>query len=124
MAYMAFDAAADHAAASPVSYLRPTVRFTPTEWAVIRLAQRDGPATLRPATRLGTKLRRLFGITAANRLADPRLEALRRVAVRCRLGAGRIDEAAVGEFLSHGFGLDQLALVAGYARQVTRPRTA
>ena len=53
-------------------------------------------------------MRRLFGLPAANRLADPRLEALRQAAVRCRHGRA-LDVGQMEALLAHGFRFEQIA---------------
>ncbi len=117
MAYMSFQAdfadAQPFAAAAPA---RPAAGFTATEWAVIRLARRDNLATLRKPTRIGTIVRRMFGLDAVNRLADPRLEALRRAAVRCWHGARAIGQNEIDALTALGFRFDQIALLISHAR--------
>ncbi|MES2337346.1 MAG: hypothetical protein V4537_04530 [Pseudomonadota bacterium] len=52
------------------------------EWSVVALAQRDGMGSLGQPGRLSIALGNVFGTRGHNpRLADPRLEALRRMAV-------------------------------------------
>ena len=79
MAYMDFSfAPAVGAAAAQVS--PAPARFSALEWQVVALAERDRPASLRRPGALSTALGALFG-GHNPRLADPRLEALRRIAV-------------------------------------------
>lgn len=66
---------------SEVEIKRPTVAFTPIEWLVIAIAQRDGLKTLREPSRLALALGSLFGSQSHSALADPRLEILRQSAV-------------------------------------------
>jgi hypothetical protein len=109
MAYLALDFAAQADRAGALA--APDAAFSDTEWAAIRLARIDGIATIRPVSRIGAGLRRLFGLTAANPLADPRLEALRRAAILCRKGAPALPADQVGALLAHGFRFEQIALL-------------
>ena len=60
---------------------RESGTFTALEWLVIALAERDGAVSLRRPGRLASALGRLFGRSETPHLADPRLEALRRLSV-------------------------------------------
>src|SRR5215217_969812 len=53
-----------------------------TEWDVVRMARRDGPRSFNPNGLLARLKSSLFGIRVAQPLANDRLEALRRFAVR------------------------------------------
>ena len=56
--------------------------FGPLEWSVVALAERDRPSSLGTPGRLSLALGAVFGTKWRNpALADPRLEALRRLAV-------------------------------------------
>lgn len=93
---------------------RDVARFTGTEWAVVRLARGDTLASIGPGTRLGTLILRLFGLERVNRLADPRLEALRQVAVLCWRRGGAIDQFATATLTAHGFDRDQIASLCAH----------
>jgi len=113
MAYLTFDFAADHGLA-PSALGEQPASFSATEWAVVRLSRRDGLATILAPSRIGTVARRLFGVPAANRLADPRLEALRRAAVLCRHG-GTLPRDQADALLAHGFRFEQIAALVDQA---------
>lgn len=113
MAYRAFDewplvvgaapAAGAVTAARPV---RDGVRepaFGPIEASVVALAAHDHRWSIRPRTRFVRLVEALFGFRQSNRLADPRLEALRRFAVLARVTRGRPPQAEVEAFLAAGF---------------------
>ena len=51
------------------------------EWSVVAMAERDSISSLRKPTRFWALISLLFGLKPANRLANDRLEALRRIAV-------------------------------------------
>jgi hypothetical protein len=78
-------------------------RFDALERHVLLLARKDRAWSLRGRGAIDRLLRGLFGVAPANTLADPRLEALRRLAVAARLGRiGAIRREATA-FLSRGF---------------------
>ncbi len=64
--------------------------FDRLDEAAIEVAQHDGLASLRRPGRIGRFFEQLLGLHVASALADPRLEALRRLAVAARLGSDRI----------------------------------
>jgi len=86
----------------------PEVGLSPQERLVVVLSRRDPLWSLQPLKRRSRFLRWLFGIDAPHRLADGRLEALRRYAVSYRLLGGAapdVDQAA----RNAGFAPSQLA---------------
>lgn len=114
MAYLDIDALY----ATPVggqARLTPTsIRtFSALEWSVIALAKRDCLSSLRKPGRVSRALSSLFGLRTASSLADPRLEALRRVSVHAWLRGFALPEVEVAQFLDAGFVKPQLeALLA------------
>ena len=56
--------------------------LTELDWQVVEIARGDGPRSLDPDGRLTRLLRDFFGIPAARKLTDEKLEALRRFCVR------------------------------------------
>lgn len=104
MAYRAFD---DWSRAA-ISYLPRPARveapaFTSLEMQAIALAKADGAWSIRPKDRFVRLVERIFGFRQANKLANPRLEALRRFAVVSRLSRGRPADAEIARFLNAGF---------------------
>lgn len=102
-----------------------SARFSPLEWSVILLARRDALGSLDTPGRMSRALGSVLGGGATSPLADPGLEALRRLAVRAwhrlRLPAGDIDR-----FFDAGFTRRQLAtlvnsIAAAPAAKGTRP---
>jgi len=86
--------------------------FSPLEWSVIRLARIDRLWTIRTAGRL----RRFWNWLAGRgnpSLANPQLEALRRMAVLTWHYGFTVPGNDVSEFLSAGFTPDQYELMAG-----------
>ncbi len=116
MAYLDFAEAGGGAAlldrpvAAPKSFTRPAA-LTSLEWQVVELAQRDKLASLRPAGWIGRTLRRIFGGSVANLLSDPRLEALRRMAVLSWYRGYAVAPAEVRLFLAAGFTPDHYDLL-------------
>lgn len=121
MAYLAFaEAGADLPAAvlssapSPKTInLAARAQFTALEWSVVALAERDPLSTLRNPSRMAVALGNLFGDTRNPKLADPKLEALRRLAVLTWHHGYRVAESAVRAFVAAGFTLQQYELLAG-----------
>lgn len=121
MAYLAFaeagaslPAVAALAAPSPKT-AEPAARaqFTALEWSVVALAERDSLSTLRNPSRMAVALGNLFGDTRNPKLADPKLEALRRLAVLTWHHGYRVAESAVRAFVAAGFSLQHYELLAG-----------
>lgn len=91
-------------------------RFSELEWSIIRLAKAHRLWTIRPATRLTRFLRRLAGRNPNPRLANPRLEALRRIAVLSWHFGFTVPGEDVAEFLEAGFSLEQYELLVTSVR--------
>ncbi|MES2339179.1 MAG: hypothetical protein V4537_13880 [Pseudomonadota bacterium] len=75
----------------------------PLERQVVQLARADGRWSLRTHGRIDTLLRWVFGVKPVNRLADPRLEALRRFAVMARLRGDRLPPQETERLIAAGF---------------------
>ncbi|ONF95328.1 hypothetical protein [Sphingomonas jeddahensis] len=102
MAYLAFDEfGAVQQAATPDRAADD--RLSALEWAVVVLARRDTLATLREPGRLSVALGNLFGKRPNPRLADPRLEALRRLAVLTWHDRIAVPAQEIADFLAAGF---------------------
>ena len=112
---MAYMAKIDTQNAQPVVLPIPTANsadFSPLEWSVIRLARIDRLWTIRASGRL----RRFFNWLAGRgnpSLANPQLEALRRMAVLTWHYGFTVPSGDIAEFLSAGFSTDQYELMAG-----------
>lgn len=81
--------------------------FDALERNVLAIALRDRLSTLAEPGRLGRILRIVFGVRRSLRLADPRLESLRRMAVLVRHHGQAVAPAEVTAFLAAGFTLSQ-----------------
>ncbi len=125
MAYMAFDqfGSVEHggevAAASPAG---DPGRLSALEWAVVALARQDTLASLREPGRLSVALGQLFGRKANPRLADPRLEALRRMAVLSWHHRFAVPAQEVSDFLAAGFTAEQYETMLGSISVTGRTR--
>jgi len=137
MAYLAFDMASvaqlrseaggggcrPIADAVPALATVPASSLTPLEWSVVSLARRDSIGSLDRPGRWGSLLR--AWLRSPNpMLADPRLEALRRMAVLTWHYGFTVPTREVADFLAAGFSSDQyeaMAVGIGNAQQ-SRPR--
>lgn len=77
--------------------------FTALEWSVIALARKDTLSSLSTPGRMSRALGGLFGLSTASRLADPKLEALRRLAVHAWRRGFALPMAEINNFVSAGF---------------------
>jgi hypothetical protein len=98
----------------PVRAPEPTVApaaLTALEWSVVALAEKDSISSLREPGRFLSALGSLFGVRRQNRLANDRLEALRRIAVHAWHYRWNVPDSELQEFLAAGFSLDQYQLL-------------
>ena len=93
--------------------------FTSLEWSIIRLTRGDGLWTIREPGLLRRLYQWLLG-RSSPRLANDRLEALRRMAVLSRFHGFSVAGEDVADFLSAGFTLDQYELLVSTERAVLR----
>jgi hypothetical protein len=78
------------------------------EWSVVALAQRDRMASLREPSPLSIALGRVFGTRRRDpNLADPKLEALRRMAVLSWHRGFAVPVHELAAFFAAGFNTDQ-----------------
>lgn len=77
-------------------------RLSALEWSVVAIARKDGRGSLRAPGRMATALRVLFRHRNP-RLADERLEALRRMAVLTWAHGYTVPSREVTAFLGAGF---------------------
>jgi len=77
--------------------------LTELERSVIGIARQDGLSTLRQPGRLTRWLGLVFGVRISPQLADPKLEALRRIAVLSWRRGYAIASAEVKAFLASGY---------------------
>lgn len=89
----------------------PAAQFSALEWSVVALARKDRVSSLRTPGRLSVALGTLFGEGHNPRLADPQLEALRRMAVLSWHRGYSVAPAEVRAFVAAGYSLDQYELL-------------
>lgn len=86
----------------------PRTGLTALEWSVVALAQRDRLSSLREPGPLSVALGRVFGTRRGSpHLADPQLEALRRMAVLSWHRGFAVPVHELKTFLRAGFSTDQ-----------------
>jgi hypothetical protein len=114
MAYLDFRTAElSGSIGSALSHRRPIgqepelATFSALEWLVIAMAERDTLASLRQPGRLAIALGRLFGSSETPRLADARLEALRRLAVTAWHRGFDVPQSELAAFHAAGFSVAQ-----------------
>ena len=100
-------------------------RLSALEWSVVALAEQDALSSIREPGRYVRALRSLFGLKVQNRLANDRLEALRRLAILAWHHGWNVPKSELKAFLEAGFTTDQFELIQnslGQARAATRRR--
>ena len=106
--------------------------FSALEWSVIAVSRRDSIASLDGPSRMSRAIGSLFGFGTVSRLADPRLEALRRLAVYAWRRGYALPQVEIDRFIEAGFTIDQAeTLVAsvtgdrvGLTQIYSKPRIA
>jgi hypothetical protein len=83
--------------------LTPETGLTPEERQIVLLSRRDPIASLQAPGRIAKIARFLFGHEKPNRLASPRLEALRRFAVLRRVQGDGIEAAEYHRLTDAGY---------------------
>jgi hypothetical protein len=93
------------------------------EWLVVSLARRDRLSSLREPGRIAVAMGVLFGKQPNPRLADPKLEALRRLAVHAWHQGFAVPVSAVKNFLAAGYTNDhyELLLASISSARLRRP---
>ena len=97
-------------------FTAPKPEFSALEWSVIRLAQGDRLSTLRAPGRLRRFIGWLTGTESNPSLANPRLEALRRMSVLSWHFGFVVPGDEVAEFNAAGFSQDQYELMVSSIR--------
>ncbi|HVJ00202.1 MAG TPA: hypothetical protein VM657_14170 [Sphingomonas sp.] len=114
MAYVNFaephEAALANPIAAPVADAVPA-RLSPLEWSVVALAQTERLSSINRPGRVASAMAKLFGGRRNPDLADPRLEALRRLAVLAWHRGYAIATAEIRAFKEAGFTMAQYELV-------------
>ena len=104
----AFVAAAPVAAADVAEETDEEARLSALEWSVVALARRDRLSSLTRPGRMSIALGKVFGTRRqATSLADPRLEALRRMAVLTWHRGFAVPASELRAFFQAGFSTAQ-----------------
>ena len=111
MAYLAFDAVTGGSAATLAAPVEVESRLGALEWSVVAIARNDSLGSLRAPGPMSIALGNLFGRRTNPRLADPKLEALRRMAVLAWHHGFAVPVSEVKAFLAAGFSADQYETV-------------
>ena len=88
-----------------------SARLTPLEWSVVALAQTESLASIDRPGRVAVAMARVFGFRRATELADPKLEALRRLSVIAWHRGYAIHSSEIYAFKQAGFSMAQYELV-------------
>jgi hypothetical protein len=97
--------------ADPIPGAAPAPRLSALEWSVVALAAKDPLSSLRTPGRMAIAMGALFGDRRHPALADPRLEALRRIAVLGRHQGYTVSPSEIRAFVAAGFSEDHYELV-------------
>ena len=92
--------------------------FSALEWSVVMLARHDRPSSLREPGRFAKFLGRVFGESFNRRLADPKLEALRRMAVLTWHHSYSVPKREIQAFFAAGFNADHYELLGKRVAEV------
>lgn len=95
----------------PVADPVPQPRLSALEWSVVALAQTEKLSSINRPGRIATAMHRLFGLKPATELADPKLEALRRLAVIAWHRGYAVHSSEIHAFKDAGFTMAQYELV-------------
>lgn len=111
MAYVDFSGdpviAAHAGAGTPQRAAAKTAGLTALEWSVVALAQRDRLSSLSQPGRMALAMGAIFGRRRSSQLADPKLEALRRMAVLSWHRGVAVPAGELKAFFRAGFSSDQ-----------------
>lgn len=95
----------------PTLVRQPAATLTALEWSIVAMAEKDSVGSLREPGRFLSALRSVFGFRVQNRLANDRLETLRRIAVHAWRFSWDVPQSEIDGFVAAGFSLDQYELV-------------
>lgn len=103
MAYLDLDNLFASPGCSRSAVPAPVASFSPLEWSVIALAKKDSLRSLSKPGRVSRAFGSLFGLGTRSTLADPRLEALRRLAVLAWRRGFALPLVEIDRFVDAGF---------------------
>jgi hypothetical protein len=103
--------------AAPGATVPVRASFSGLEWSVILLAAKDRLSSLSQPGRISRAIGGLFGLGETSRLADPQLEALRRMAVQAWHYGYLLPASEIGRFIDAGFTVDQVEMLLASVSQ-------
>ncbi|TVV70573.1 hypothetical protein [Sphingomonas solaris] len=110
MAYL--DADALYAAAAGRTAVPPApAALSPLEWSVVALAKNESLRSLNRPGRVSRAIGGLFGLGETSPLADPRLEALRRLAIHAWHRGFALPAAEIDRVIAAGFTEAQIEMM-------------
>jgi hypothetical protein len=86
-----------------VEVVEPQADFSHLEWSVVALASAEPMSSLRGPGLIAALLSSLFGIRTSSGLADPKLEALRRMAVIAWHNGYKVPTHELNSFIEAGY---------------------
>jgi hypothetical protein len=98
-------------ATSIVGKAEPAARLSALEWSIVAMAERDKVSSLREPGRFITALNAIFGLKRPNRLANERLESLRRIAILAWNYRWNVPKLELQQFFAAGFTPSQYELI-------------
>lgn len=118
MAYIDFAAQNDELLSlaprhDPLPVETPATKLSALEWSVVAIARNDRLSSLRAPSRLSVAMGGLFGARHNPRLADPKLEALRRMAVLSWHHGYTVPTSALNAFTDAGYTIAQYETLLG-----------
>jgi hypothetical protein len=105
----------------------PPARLSALEWSIVAMAEHDGLSSIREPGRYARAIRSFFGFRQPNRLANERLETLRRIAILAWHHGWNVPKSELTAFFEAGFSSDQFELIQnslGQARAARRRKRA
>jgi hypothetical protein len=100
-----------HVVRAPEPAAAAPTTLTALEWSIVAMAEKDGISSLREPSRFLSALDSLFGLSRPNRLANDRLEALRRLAVHAWHYRWNVPDSELRDFVAAGYSLDHYQLI-------------
>jgi hypothetical protein len=97
----------------PLPVEAPATQLSALEWSVVAIARNDRLSSLRAPSRLSVAMGGLFGARHNPRLADPKLEALRRMAVLSWHHGYTVPTRALTAFTDAGYTMAQYETLLG-----------
>ncbi|WP_019515713.1 hypothetical protein [Sphingomonas sp. Mn802worker] len=118
MAYIDFAARHDELSTlaprhDPLPVETPATQLSALEWSVVAIARNDRLSSLRQPSRISVAMGGLFGSRHNPRLADSKLEALRRMAVLSWHHGYTVPSSALTAFTDAGYTMAQYETLLG-----------